>query len=469
MPKVIVSIPLHLPRMKNLRVQNSYAGILQIALPISVAILIPQLSILTNTAFLGYYQPASGIEPQTLLAASGVAGIFYLTLVMIGYGLVSGILMMMSRKAGENDHAGLAYIFRNGWILTVALGLVLLILSQGFAPWLFRHFIHEEATRKAAIQFIRIRSWGLPFIMISQFSNSLFLSISASRFIIIGSSAQTITNVLFDYLLIFGVGIFPEMGLEGSALASVISEMVYALVVFTLIQRHTLFSEYRLQQLHRPDKPLIKKMFITSMPLMMQYLLSIGAWEVFFIYVEHLGKSESALSQIYRSVFGFVGVAAWALASTCNSMVSNVIGQNALDEVIPLMKKIIRMSFGFALVVGLPMLLFPHFFLRLLTRDAVLVDMGTSSLRIVVLATWMLSVSTILFNGVVGTGKTQLNMIFEFVSIAFYLIYNTLVIEYLRMPLPYAWMSEFVYWFTLFVLSFGYFYKGYWRKGLETA
>jgi Na+-driven multidrug efflux pump len=410
----------------SLKVTNTYRNILKIALPISIAILIPQLNFLTNTLFLGYYKPSlSYFSTEDLLAASGVAGIYYLTMVMADYGLVSGILMLMSRKAGENDKPGMAQLFFNGILLSLVMSLVMIVVSLLVAPVLFRAVIHEKAIAEAAVSFIRIRIWGLPFIVLCQLANSLFMSTSQSKYIIIGSGAQTVVNIFFDYLLIFGIWIFPEMGIEGTALASVISE---------------------------------------SSPLILQYFLSIGAWEVFFIYVEHLGKSESALSQIFRSVFGLVGVAAWALASTCNSMVSNLIGQQALDDVIPLIKKIVTISFLSAFVVGLPLLMFPRFFLHLLTSDMHLVEMGITSLRIVVLATWMLSVSTIVFNAVVGTGHTRTNMVFELISIVLYLMYTTIVIETLHMPLPYAWLSEFVYWLTLFSLSMVFFYSGKWKK-----
>lgn len=453
---------------ENLKVQNTYRNILKIALPISIAILIPQLNILTNTLFLGYYKPSvSGFSTQDMLAASGVAGIYYLTMVMLDYGLVSGVLMLMSRKAGENDKKGIGQLFSNGLVLCLILSSAMVLLSWFFAPWLFRHTLHEPNVQTAAISFIKIRIWGLPFIVLCQLSNSLFLATSNSKLIMIGSGAQTAVNILFDYLLIFGVGVFPEMGITGTALASVLSEVVYMVVAFYIIHHLTVYKQFAIRYFSSVDWPLIKQMFIKSSPLIMQYFLSIGAWEVFFIYVEHLGKSESALSQIFRSVFGLVGVAAWALASTCNSMVSNLIGQKSFDEVIPLIKKIITVSFSFAFIVGLPVVIFPNFFLHLLTSDTHLVETGTTSLQIVVIATWMLSVSTIIFNAVVGTGQTTLNMIFEFVAILFYLIYITFVIELYRLPLPYAWLSEFVYWLTLFVLSFVFFYSGRWKKRLH--
>lgn len=449
----------------EIQVSNSLRNIIKLALPISIAIFIPQINNLTNTLFLGYYEPANSLfSMKDLLAASGIAGIYYLTLVMVGYGVSSGLLMLMSRMAGENDKKNLGQFLSNGLFIAFSLSLVLLSLSYLVAPWLFGWAIHDEHIRQAAIDFIFIRSWGLPFIMIAQAGNSFFLAVSRSKFIIPGSLIQTITNIVLDYLLIFGIGFFPEMGLNGTALASVVSELVYMLMVLFLIRYTKSFHEYNISLFNRPDISKVKTILIKSSPLILQHFLSIGAWELFFIYVEHLGQSESAVSQVLRSVFGLVGVFTWAFASTCNSMVSNLIGQGLLDEVIPLIKKITKVSFLLSLSLGLPMMLFPSWFLGLLVKDPELVLVGTDSLRVVVLAIWTLSISTISFNGVLGTGNTRLNMIFEFVAIVFYTVYIHLVVETLRLPLPYAWASEFIYWLSLFILSAAYLYSGRWKK-----
>ncbi len=452
---------------EEIKVKNSYRNILKLSLPISIAILIPQLNMLTNTVFLGYYRPNGVISStQDLLAASGIAGIYYLTIVMVGYGLSSGMLMLMSRKAGESDVLGLGKLFSNGVLLSFSLSILLIGASFFVAPLLFGQVIHDASIREASISFIKIRYWGLPFVMLCQLSNSLFLATSKSKVIVYGSLVQTITNIILDYLLIFGIGIFPEMGLNGTALASVLSEVCYLITVLWIIEKSSLFRAYQITYFASPNWKLIKEILVKSSPLIMQYFLSIGAWEVFFIYVEHLGKTESAVSQILRSVFGLVGVVTWALASTCNSMVSNVIGQGKLDDVIPLIKKIIAVSFSISFILGIAVIAFPEPFLRLLTSDDMLVQKGIVSLRIVVLATWMLSISTICFNGVLGTGNTRINMFFEFIAIVFYIIYITIVIEKLRLPLPYAWASEFVYWLTLFILSAFYLNSGRWKRSL---
>nr|MBP6625535.1 MATE family efflux transporter [Chitinophagaceae bacterium] len=390
----------------SIQIKNTYANIIKLALPIGISILIPQLNLFTNTLFLGYYKPKmAGLSTQDLLSASGIAGIYYLTLVMICYGLVSGMLMFMSRSAGENEKSGIGKTFNTGLALCLFLAFALILLSNSLAPWLFNQAIHAENIRQAALSFIRIRYWGLPFVILYQMSNTLFLATSQSKNIIYGSLAQTLINIFLDYVLIFGMFSFPEMGLNGTALASVISEFVFFAVGFSIIRFGKSYLTYQIQFFKKPDFGFMKQILMKSSPLIFQNFLSIGAWEAFFIFVEHLGKAESALSQILRSVFGIVGIAAWALASTCNSMVSNIIGQGKLDEVIPLIKKIISISFLVAFSLGFFIFLFPESFLNVLTNDQELVQKGVVSLRIVVLATWMLSVSTICFNGVIGTGN----------------------------------------------------------------
>lgn len=449
----------------SLQVQGTYRNIFQLAMPIAISILIPQLNILTNTLFLGNYTPSDGLlHAQDLLSATGIAGIFYLTLTMIGYGLSSGVLMLMSRSAGKNDSIFLGKIFSNGLLLSLILSFFLLGISWFAAPYIFEQFISNVPVKHAAISFIKIRIWGLPFIMLSQLCNSFFLATSHSKRIIAGSAAQTITNIVFDSVLIFGFRSFPEMGLNGAALASVFSEISYLFVASWVLIRTPQIRSFQIHFFTAIDWPLIKETFVKSSPLIVQYFLSIGAWEVFFIFVEHLGKAEAATSQILRTVFGVVGIAAWSLGATTNSMVSNLIGQKKEDEVIPLIHKVLFISLSFAFIIGLGLLFFPSSFLHMISSDEAIIAVGKNPLRIVVVATWMLSVSTVYFNAVLGSGQTRVNMIFEIIAIILYLGYCILVIELWRKPLSYAWASEFVYWFSLFAMSSFYIYSGRWRK-----
>ncbi|HEY1031184.1 MAG TPA: MATE family efflux transporter [Flavipsychrobacter sp.] len=439
-----------------MKVAITNKGILKLAAPISLALLIPQISFLTNTAFLGRLG-------ERELAVNGITGIFYLTLSMIGYGLSSGIQVQLARRAGEGDSKALTNTFTNGVMLSVGCALMLMLLSLWVAPLIFGLGLHNENHTYLSINYLYLRVWGLPFLMLTQLANAFYISIGKSRFLIYGSLASTATNILFDYLFIFGKGGFPVMGLMGAALASIVSEFVYCVVMYSIFYFKRLYRQYPVLSYFRFDSELSQRSLKVAAPLIVQFLFSIGGWQVFFILVEHLGERELAASQILRSVFGIVSIGTWALASTCNMMVSNVIGQGKAREVVPVIWKICRLSFIYTLIVCVLLLTFSGTFLSLYRDEPGLVALATPSLRVIVIATLIMALSTVMFNGVVGTGNTVVNLAIEITCVLTYLVYCYIVIENYRMPLAWAWGSEFVYWTSLFVISFIYLKSGKWK------
>ena len=192
-------------------------------------------------------------------------------------------------------------------------------------------------------------------------------------------------------------------------------------------------------------------------------LFSIGGWQIFFIFVEHLGNKELAASQILRSIFGIVSIGTWALATTCNTMVSHAIGEGREQEVVPLIKRISRMSISYVLIICTLLLAFSTEFLSLYRNDADLIALALPSLRIIIAGTLVMSLATVAFNGVVGTGNTMINLSIEIVCVLIYLGYCYVVIQRMKLPLHWAWGSEFVYWGTLLAISYAYLASGRWK------
>lgn len=439
-----------------MKVVATNKNIIKLALPISLALAIPQISFLANTIFLGRYG-------ERELGVNGVAGIFYLTLSMIGYGLSSGIQIQLARRAGEDDKEGLAKSFVNGMMLSVLCALGLMMLSLWLAPLIFGLSLSDSSNAFLSINYLFVRVWGLPFLMLTQQANAFFIATQRSKFLIYGSLAGTLTNIVFDYFLIFGNYGFPEMGLTGSAIASMLGEAAYCGVMYGIYYFKRFYHVYPVHHYLQFSARLSKRSLRIAAPLIVQYLFSIGGWQIFFIFVEHLGTRELAASQILRSIFGVVGVGTWAMAATCNTMVSNIIGQGKQSQVLYLIRKVAKLSFIYALIVSVLLLVFSAQFLSLYRNDPELVAFAQPSMIVIVLATLIMAVSTVAFNGVVGTGNTLINLTMEITSVFIYLIYCYIVIQRMRLPLHWAWGSEFVYWSVLFVISFAYLKSGRWK------
>ena len=430
--------------------------IIKLAAPISLALLIPQLSFFTNTVFLGRLG-------ERELGVNGITGVFYLILTMVGYGLASGMQIQMARRVGEGDKKGLAQTLTNGIMLALLFSLGLMILSLWVVPLIFGLSLHSNDNFELSVNFIYVRIWGLPFLMLTQLFNAFFISINRSRLIIWGSIIATVINILFDYLLIFGKGGFPQMGLIGAAVASIISEVAFCITMFSVFFAKKLYHQYPIAEYLHFDLKLSQRTLKVASPLIVQFMFSIGGWLIFFIFVEHLGGQSLAASQVLRNIFGIVSIGTWAFSTTCNTLVSKIIGQGRQREVIPLIIKICKLSLGYALVVCALLLLFSREFLSIYSDNAGLIQFSIPSLRVIVVATLVMSLSTVTFNGVVGTGNTLVNLTMEVTCVCIYLVYCFLIIERWRSPLYLCWGSEFVYWTTLLTGSLIYLRTGRWK------
>lgn len=442
--------------MNNLGVAATNRQILKLAAPISLSILIPQLNFFTNTVFIG-------MLGERELGVNGITGVFYLILSMIGYGIASGMQIQMARRAGEGDENGLARIFANGLLLSLAFSLGLMLITMWLVPLLFGFSLHDSGNLHLSLRFIFTRIWGLPFLLLTQLLNSFFISVNRSRMLIYGSVAATLVNVILDYALIFGHGGMPAMGFRGAAMASVISEVAGFLVMACAFLYNGLHRQYHIRRFLHLDAGLTKRTLSVAAPLIVQFIFSIGGWLVFFFFIEHLGGPSLAASQVLRNIFGIVSVGTWALATTCNTMVSNIIGQGRQQEVLKLTGKIARLSAGYAVMLCVLLLLFSRQFLSVYTSDTALIDYALPSLRVIIVATIIMSISTVTFNAVVGTGNTLVNLSIEVTCVGLYLVYCYFIIHKWNSPLYLCWGSEFVYWTSLLVASLTYLWSGRWR------
>ncbi len=443
----------------NLQVAISNRQILKIAMPISLAIFIPQLNFITNNIFLGHYS-----SDNYALAVAGITGVYYLIFAAIGYGLNNGLQALIARRAGENRPEEIGKLFTQGVLIGLLVAGLGIIITWTITPYLFGLIIHDPEVHKKAVEFLRIRIWGLPFLYIYQLRNALLVGTNQSRYLVAGTLAETITNIGLDYVLIFGLLGFPELGFNGAAIASVIAEFVGMFVIFLVIRWKGISQRFGLFQDLKWNKENSSLIFSMSAPLMFQHAISIISWQFFFLLTEHHGDMALKVSNVMRNIFGVFGCVTWAFAATTNAMVSNIIGQGKKEQVNSLLKKIIKLSTGVAVVVCLLLNLFPEIFLSIFGQGDDFVAAALPVLRVVSAAMILMSFSIITLSAVTGSGNTRVTFFIELFAIIMYCIYVYLVSEYYFLPIKFGWMSEWLYWICLFVPSLLYIRSGQWKK-----
>lgn len=440
----------------ELRLATSYKQILFMALPISLAMLVPQINFITNNIFLG-------MLGEQELASAGITGVYYLIFAVIGNGLNNGLQALIARRAGQNLPKEIGRLFYNGVWLAVVISAFGIGTTYLLAPVVMHTFIHDAVIADQVIDFILIRIWGLPFLYLYVMRNALLVGTNQTRFLVWGTLAETGVNILLDYTMIFGHWGFPEFGFNGAAYASIIAEASGLLVIYAVIHIKRIHQSFSFFEQSKIEQTMIKLILTMSAPLIVQYAISMISWEYFYILIEHHGPRALAISNTMRNIFGLFGIFCWAFASTTNTMVSNVIGQGKQDEVIPLIKRVVTMSLGVSIIVFVILNLAPEFFLSFYNQGDEFIAEAIPIVRIVSVALLMMSIGTIWLNALTGTGNTRVNLIIELITIVIYCVYVYLVLEYWNLSIGWGWGSELVYWISMFTMAFLYMKSGKWK------
>src|SRR5687768_520006 len=440
----------------SLQLEVSYRQILKIALPISLALLVPQLNFITNNIFLGHYSSEA-------LAYAGISGVYYLIFAGIGYGLNNGLQSLISRRAGENKPEEIGKIFNQGVYIALFIATTGILFTWFIAPAILKMVIKSPVAYENVIGFLKIRIWGLPFLYIYQMRNALLVGTNQSKYLVAGTLAEAITNALFDYTLIFGNWGLPALGFNGAAIASIISEFAGMFVIYLVISAKGISKRFALMKNIYWDKENAKSILNISGPLIFQSAISIISWIFFYILIEHHGETNLAISNTMRNIFGFFGVFVWAFGATANSMVSNVIGQGKKDAVLHLIKKIMLLSMSLAVSVCVLLNLFPAQYLSIYGQTDSFINEGIPLIRLVSIVMVLMSAAFVWLNSVTGTGNSKVTFLIELAAIIFYCIYIYLVLEVYRLSIFWGWMSEVIYWSIMLSLSFFYMKSGRWK------
>ena len=398
----------------------SHREIWQISGPIMLSLLAQNIVGVTDTAFLGRVG-------EVELGASAIGGVFYLILFMVGFGFTTGVQILIARRYGEKNYAEIGPIFR------------------------------------ASSLFLKYRVFGLFFATSALLFRSFYTGISFTKYLSISAGIMAVLNIVLDYLLIFGHGGFPKMGIQGAAISSSISEAFALLFFIWITNGNKHLKRYHLFRLVKPDLTIIGKTLGVSIYVMAQFVLSFGSWFVFFMFVEKMGERPLAVSNIIRSIYIFLMIPGWALCSVASTLVSSAMGEGKPENVIPVILKILRFSLVAMVGIIAVVVFLPRTVLSVYTNSASLIEATVPSYYLILGALLVFSVMSVLFNGVLGTANTRVSLAIEAVTLSAYLAFTWLIAVHLKLQIEWVWGAEYVYFILIGLFSLWYLKKGDWR------
>ena len=425
-------------------------NIWNVSYPIFLSLLAQNVINVTDTAFLGRVG-------EVELGASAMGGLYYICAFTIAFGFSTGSQIVIGRRNGEGRYNQIGPVMIQGVFFLLSLAAILFLFSRFFAGDVMRVLISSDAILNATEEFLNWRVFGFFFSFVNVMFRALFIGITRTKVLTLNAVLMAMTNVLLDYLLIFG---FQQTSYVHQMYAEAVSILFF--VVYTRLTVD--IRKYALNQIRSFDFGLLKRVLDISVFTMLQYFLSIATWFMFFIAVEHLGQRELAVANIVRSIYVVMLIPVNSLATTTNTFVSNSIGAGAINQVIPTIRKICKLSLGIMVVFAAIVSLMPGWVVSVYTNDASLVAASVPSVYVIVGSLLIGSVANVAFNGVSGTGNTRSALFMEAAVLILYVLFVYVAGMRLRLPVAVCFLTEAIYYSGLLVASVIYLKKASWQN-----
>ena len=435
----------------------SYRNIWRVAYPILISLVMEQMIGLTDTAFLGRVG-------EVELGASAIAIIYYMVLFMIGFGFSLGAQIIIGRRNGEGNFLATGKIFWTGLYFVLGLAGGLIVLSEIFSPWLMGLMVSSEAIYDAALSYVRWRLPGMAFAFVTTMFRAFYVGTTQTKTLTLNSVVMVLSNILFNWILIFGKFGCPALGITGAAIGSSLAELVSLIffVVYTRLKCDR--KKYGLDKAATFEMSELKAMMPVCTWTMIQHTVSISTWFIFFLYIEHLGERALAISNITRSVSGLMWVVLQAFSATCSTLVSNIIGEGHQEKVMSLVKRIMKLSYGLVSAMILGFCLFPEAIARIYTDIPDLIHASVPAM-VVMSSSYFLAVGgQVFFLAVSGTGSTKTAFRLELIALVVYMLYCSVIIGMLKLDVAICWTAEHVYSLVLLICSWWYMRSGRWKN-----
>lgn len=420
-----------------------------------ISLLMEQMISMTDTAFMGR---VGEIE----LGASALASIFYMVVFMLGFGFTVGAQIIIARRNGEQLYGRVGKILWQGIYILTGMALVMFVLTEVFSPAILKKIVSSPDVARSCEEYIGYRMFGLFFAFNAAMFRAYYVGTVRTGTLTLNSVVMVLSNVLFNWVLVFGKLGFPAMGIAGAAIGSTLAEAVSLTFFIVYTRFRTDYVKYGLAKVYRPDLKVISSIFGVSFWTMIQNFISFSTWFAFIVFVEHLGERSLAITNIVRNIGSVPMMIVVAFSSAASSVVSNLIGGGQSQDVRPTILRIVKMCYLVVVPITLLFSLFPEVFARIYTDMPSLYEAVAPSVRVFSSAMLIIVPANILFHSVSGTGNTRMAFQLELGALVIYVAYSAFVTLGLGLDVSLCWSAEHVYYTILLIFCGYYIRSGKW-------
>jgi MATE family multidrug resistance protein len=265
------------------------------------------------------------------LAAVSLGNSLVFIALSIGIGFSFAITPLIAEADGAKDIEKGRSFFQHGIVMCCLNGILLFLLLLACKPLLY-HLDQPEEVVNLAMPYIDIVAFSLIPLMIFQAFKQFGDGLSQTKYAMYATIIANLVNVLFNYLLIYGVWIFPRLELEGAAIGTLISRVFMLFFLFYILKSKKKFATYFVWAKKSLQKKVFKRLWDLGFPTALQMLFEVGIFTASIFLAGTLGTNPQAANQVALNLASMTFMIAVGIGVTATIRVGNQKGMGNFKE-----------------------------------------------------------------------------------------------------------------------------------------
>ncbi len=443
----------------NLIEGNISSNLVKLVLPMLLANFLSVVYNIVDTIWIGQIVGSDGL--------SVIATTFPVVLVLIafGIGISISVNILSGQYVGANNAKFLGHLANVSYTVIFFISIILVSIIFIFSESIFGLLNTPESILKESVLYFKISIFRYPFFFYYMVIASLLRGMGDTVSPLIFLGISSIVNIILDPLLMLGLFGFPELGLNGAAVATVFSQFLSVLISIVYLKlKHNIIMEHPFRLVF--DFDIIKKILRMGLPFSTSQLITSLSWMALMSLINTFGQSVSAAVGAASKIEGISYMFLASLGSAIATMSSQSIGANRMDKIKTIFKEGLKLCIIVSSIVAIVSVVFAENILLMFTKDMLVIKEGRYFIYFVMPSLIILSVAYC-SNGIINSaGKTKEIMLFSFISLIV-----------VRVPLAYIlsnyfgvfgiWMSMLIATTINMILSVCYYLSKKWMNNAK--
>lgn len=326
--------------------KDFYKSVYQIALPVTLQSLIMAFFALTDQLMVGQLGDVA-------IASVGMAGKIYAVISVVLAGLAAGVSIYVAQFWGKRDSKNISRLLGIGLMAGFTLSFLFTLLVF-FNPQLcLGVFTTDKRVIGEGGVFLQIVSLSYVPVMLTMLYSAVLRSTTHVKLPMSVSLFAVGLNILLNYMLIFGKWGFPELGLEGAAIATSLSRAVECVTIVGAVYLFKLPGRARFGDLFEGSGALVKKFIKTTYPIVLTELIWVLGETVYAVIYSRMGTTEMTAMTITFPLQGICIGLLSGLSGAGGVMVGNKLGAGEEETAMQYALRFLKLGTIVSVAVGL--------------------------------------------------------------------------------------------------------------------